>query len=456
MPVGKLKNGREETTLVFDTWANVGYGVLLVHWASELSDGETSLLGQLATALGYLGRSESWVEAELIAEQQVRDADFNAFPHRDGTRLGKEYEQIALMAAIPDEEYRRWQQQQAEIVLAQFPLPEGRRKPTAKLLKDREWVVAPYPSDLLSCLTKDTIWWKQHGWSQPPGSRQVLYWRRSNTLQVGVPQWPRFRKPKRAESMLLALTTPSGARSSLPPRRRTLPQAELFHRSVVGLVGKGHRVWCPELTGKDEYGTPLIDHHSHAHIVPLDLDDDGHLDHIFVYATMGLGEAAQSAIRGLRETWSKGSGDAIQLAVVGSGDFDTFRRMPGRLRHHVERLLGPVGGSRVWEGITPFVPVRFLKRRGKNCLVGQVNAELASRLLPEAQSVDVDGDLTRALRHYVRRRSHGRASPPVEAGFGLRLTFATPVRGPLMLGYASHYGLGVFGARPDAAISTQS
>lgn len=32
----------------------------------------------------------------------------------------------------------------------------------------------------------------------------------------------------------------------------------------------------------------------------------------------------------------------------------------------------------------------------------------------------------------------------MDMGFGLRLEFAEPVAGPLMLGYASHYGLGLF------------
>jgi hypothetical protein len=36
--------------------------------------------------------------------------------------------------------------------------------------------------------------------------------------------------------------------------------------------------------------------------------------------------------------------------------------------------------------------------------------------------------------------------PPVDCGFALRLRFAEPVRGPLCLGYGSHFGLGLFQA----------
>jgi CRISPR-associated protein Csb2 len=448
MPVGVLAKGREQTTLVFDTWANVGDGNLLIHWPCELNEEETALLSQLATALGYLGRSESWVEVEVIAENQVGPKDLNAFPHREGTHPGRDYEQVALMAAIPPEEYRAWHQQTTAPILEVINPPESSRKPTArqleKLRSQRAQAVTPYPLDLLSCLTKDTAWWKQHGWSQPPGSQRVLYWRRSDSLQVGARQRPKARQVSAVTTMLLSLTTPSGNRSALPPCTRTLPQAELFHRAIVGHVGKGRLVHCPELTGKDEHGLPLRDNHAHAHTLPVDLDSDGHVDHLIIYARMGLGDAAQHAIRSLRRTWTKGGVGDIQLAVVGYGDVTLLRQLPPPLHHQVEQLLGPVNGSRYWESVTPFVLPRFLKPRGKNTFLGQINAELASRRLPAVKSYLIDGELTRDLRHHVRRRNHGGDLPTADIGYGLRLTFSEPMYGPLMLGYASHYGLGLF------------
>lgn len=444
MPVGVLAKGREQTTLVFDTWANVGKGELFVHWHCDLNEEEKSLLEQLAAALGYLGRSESWVEAELTGNTP---AEFNAFPHQEGQNHGRDYEQISLMTAIPPEQYREWQRQQAETVLAGFPLPEGNRRPPARLLRDRERAVAPFPPDLLACLTKDTEWWKGHGWSQPPGSQRVLYWRRSDALQVGVPTQLRRPSPRSVQFMLLALTTPSGNRAALAPVTRTLPQAELFHQTIVANTARGGRVHCPELIGKDESGTPLHDHHDHAHTVPLALNDIGRIDHILIYCKQGLSGAAQLGIRRSRETWQK-KGPDLQVAVVGSGSIELLRKMPSRFSRYINRLLGPPGGSRVWRSATPFVPPRFLKSRGKNSLVGQINAELVSRRLPEVAEMQIEPTLTADLRHYIRRRARGGTMPPVDMGYGLRLTFAEPMvldnHGPLLLGYASHYGLGLF------------
>ncbi|OYT71749.1 MAG: type I-U CRISPR-associated protein Cas5/Cas6, partial [Chloracidobacterium sp. CP2_5A] len=265
MPI--IEGKVQKTTLVFDTWANVGADALLIHWPCELDAEETELLRTLVAALGYLGRSESWVEAELTDEL----AEWNAMPCQDGEHRGPGWEQVSLMAAIPPADYGTWQKQQAEAALAPYPLPEGKKKPTAKLLKDREKAIEPYPVDLIACLTKDTAWWKGHRWSQPPGSQRVLYWRRSDALQVGVPTRRRPVPARPVTMMLLAITTPSGNPSALPPVTRTLPQAELFHRAIIGRLGNGQRVNCPELTGKDESGQPLHDHHEHAHTIPVDL-----------------------------------------------------------------------------------------------------------------------------------------------------------------------------------------
>lgn len=447
MPIGVLAKGREQTTLVFDTWANVGDGELLIHWPCELSGEEASLLQRLTVSLGYLGRSESWVDADLLANNQTVPTNFNAFPHQDGERPGREYEQVSLLAAIPPEEYLQWHQIKTESALAEFPLPSGTRKPPAKLLKARQKAVEPYPPNLISCLTKETVWWKDRGWSQPPGSQRVLYWRRNDSLQVSVPTSSRRQSVKLVTTMLLSMTTPSGRRSALPSIARTLPQAELFHRAVVAKAANGNRVHCPELTGRSHKGEPLRHNHRHAHILPVDLDDDGHLDHVIVHAPMGLGEVAQRALRELRRTWMKGGVGELQLAIAAVGSFAVLRGLSNPLDRRIEQILGPRSGGHIWVSSTPYVPPRFLKRSGANTLVGQVHAELVTRGLPMAEHVEVLKAETLSLRHFVRRRQRGDAPPPMDVGFALELRFSKPVLGPLMLGYASHFGLGMFKAR---------
>jgi CRISPR-associated protein Csb2 len=440
-----IEGARQKTTLVFDTWASVGAGEVVVHWPCELDPEEAELFGKLASVLGYLGRSESWVEAQVADDLP---AEWNAVPCQEGEHRGPGWEQVSLMAAISPEEYATWQKEQADIALAPHPLPPGKKKPIAKLLKDRERATEPYPPDLVSCLTKDTVWWKGHGWSQPPGSRRVLYWRPSDSLQVGVSATPRRGGLHPVECMLLAISTPSGNRSALPHITRTLPQAELIRRALICRAANGKRVHCPSLLGKDQHGTPLQDHHAHAHFLPLDLDGDQFLDHILIYAPAKLCGTAQRAVRSLRRTWTKGGVGDLQVALVGHGRLNDLRKLPPPLGETLLSFLGPSRGARSWISSTPFVPPRFLKRRGRNSLPGQIQDELASRGLPSADSIEVlpwdETSNTLRLRRFVRVRQQGGSPPPMDLAFALRLRLQTPIQGPLTLGYGSHFGLGLF------------
>jgi CRISPR-associated protein Csb2 len=249
--------------------------------------------------------------------------------------------------------------------------------------------------------------------------------------------------------MLLALTTPSGSRSALPSRTRALPQAELVHRALVARVGDGKRADCPEFTGKDGDGRPLTGHR-HAHILPADLDGDGRLDHILIHAKMGLGPTAQSAVRALERTWTKGGVGVLQLALAGCGTPDCLRTLLPPLRAGVVALLGPPEGAQEWRSFTPLVLPRHQKPRGPNTLENQILAELVSRGLPAA-TVEVLPwtDQTLELRHTVRVRRFPAKPPPVDAGFAVRLVFDVPVFGPIALGYGSHFGLGVFVATDE-------
>ncbi|QDT05857.1 CRISPR-associated protein, family (Cas_GSU0054) [Rubripirellula lacrimiformis] len=454
MPMGKLDKNIEKTTLVFDTWANVGDGELKVRWDCDLDAEASELFTRLVESLGYVGRSESWVEASVTLDEERFDEQRTVRPHGTDYYPGPEYEQFHVMAATSPSAYEVWRQRRGEQALENLSLPDGKKKPTQSLLKKRTAALLPFPEDLIECLQKDTVWWKkQHNWSQPPGSQRVLYWRRTDALVVSKPALPRPSVARPVSAMLLAISTASRNKSALPSVIRTLPQAELFHRAIVGRVAKGNHVHCPELTGKDGDGEPLKGSHRHAHILPLDLDADGQLDHILIYASMGLGDAAQTAIRTMKRTYTKGGVGELQVSLVGRGDLESLRNLPEFLQPQIQRLLGPPDGCRSWISVTPFVAPRYVKRNGKNTLVGQVAAELASRKLPTASKIAIlppDAGLPFSsvpkLRHFKRTRQHGGTPPPSDSGFALRIELDAPIVGPLTLGYGSHFGLGLFSA----------
>src|SRR5258708_6728622 len=280
MPIGVLDKGREKTTLVFECWGGGGDGKVAVRWDWGIDDEGRSLGMVLAAHLGYLGRSESWVEASSVPDEAEMPTGTDAYPHVDGHRGDRGWEQVSLMASELAGTYSQWRERSVAKALEPFPIHDGKKKISKKLERDRVAAIAPYPIDLVAALQRDTAWWKGHGWSQPPGSRRVLYWRRSDALSFGTPSPVNRKTPANVTTVLFALTSPSGGRSALPPLARALPQAELLHRALVARVGRGD---CPELTGKDATGHPLTGHR-HAHLLPLHLHDDGPLHHIAVHA----------------------------------------------------------------------------------------------------------------------------------------------------------------------------
>lgn len=441
MPMAKMKEGREETTLVLDTFADVGGGALWVRWPTKLEGEVQALFNVLVTQLGYLGRSESWVLGESISDDAALPDAGRAFPHSQHARPARGFEQVALSAPDFPGDYKAWRTGEVEAAIKDLNLPSG-KAPTHAQQKKIDAIQSVYPADLVDCLQRDTAWWKAKKWSRAPGTRPVLYWREGHALEVGPPSSPRVSVPDPVEMMLLALTTPSGSKSALPPVARTLSQAELLHVALVSKLGFGGEP-CPEIVGRDEAGEPLKGH-GHSHLLPVDLDGDGRLDHIVMFARMGLGARAQRAVRRLRKTYTKGGVGELQVAVAGVGALDDLRSIKGGMSRGINQLLGPTIGAPTWVTTTPFVPPRYLKKSGRSSLVGQVEAELRARGFPPAtvEVLDWSGE-TLALRHFVRRRQRG-PQPPLDIGFAIRLGFGSPVSGPICLGYGSHFGLGLF------------
>jgi CRISPR-associated protein Csb2 len=430
----------EDTTLVFDTWARVG-GALTISWDVELEPVELELLERLVARLGYLGRSESWVTARLATHEEEFSPGEPCWPENGEPPPGPGWEQVPLLAPVTADLYSEWRKKEIAKIAGEFPQPKPGKKTTAKMKKDWAKAIAPYPEDLIACLQMQTSDLHSHGWSQPPGSHRVYYWRRVNALEVGSRSVRKAAPVPTVETVLLSLATPTGNEHALPNIVRTLPQAERLHKQFVGhLNGRNN----PALTGRDDDRQPLKKPHQHGHILPLDLNGDGHLDHILVWAPMALDGDAQDAIRATRQTFTKGGIGPLRLAWAGSGSLADLRQLRGLLGTRLKTIIAL---SNEWVSLTPFVPPRYLKKRGTNMLSGQIIAELASRNLPKPVDIEaVDPhkeELARVQRHFIRGRRFG-PLPPIDCGFTLRLRFAEPVAGPICIGYGGHFGLGMF------------
>jgi len=433
-----LKSAKKEgTALAIDSSAVISRDeALLVHWDVSLEAAELELLNELVSNLGCLGRAESWTECRLLNQDEIPDAGW-AQPCEQSSYRGPGRDQVPLMAPVNADEYLAWRTEKVNAAVAALELPEG-KKLTKKQQLELAKAIAPFPEDLISCLQVETGWLQTHRWSQPPGSRKVLYWVPSDAITVAKPIVQQRPDVEPVEFMLLALASSSRSRSVLPLVTRTLPQADLLHKVLVSRASRFDPSKAFELVGCDEAGKPLQGH-KHAHLLPLSLlKEDGHLDHILVWAPGKLGAEAQRIVRSIRNTYMKGGVGELSVRFVGGGD----RTIADR---DVTELKPIIGQYEVWESVTPFVCPRYVKKRGKNTVEGQIRAELESRNLPcDEKEVKIEVLLqeSRELRHFVRRRKN--SAPPQDMGYAVRLTFEEQVTGPITLGFGSHFGLGLF------------
>jgi CRISPR-associated protein Csb2 len=413
MPVKGWKKGVQATSLVIDAFVRPE-GTLGIEWQADVTAAQRDLLARLLERLGYLGRAESRVKAQLVPEGSLPPGMPVSIQRRQS-----DDEPVRLLALVASVEYEAWRRG-----------------------------VSGAPEDLLAALHIETSALQKNGWSAPPGSRELVYWRpvdafsatsaRGASRNLGV---------LGADAALFALATDT-KRDVLPLMERALPTMDLLRCALLSKIGdEQQRGRCPELTGKDEQGRPLQRDHRHAHFVPLSLDarNRGRIDHVFVYAPMGFGPLAQRAFRRLRKTWAKGIDD-IAVTLLGIGSRESFREVGGN-------TIQELASSTTWVSQTPFIPPRFLKPNGKDSLEGQVRTELRQRGLPDLATAPVvalpadgseAGRQARRFRHFARMRRDGGKPGPPSGLFHLTLTFESSVDGPLCLGWGCHFGLGSF------------
>lgn len=197
-----------------------------------------------------------------------------------------------------------------------------------------------------------------------------------------------------------------------------------------------------DMTGKDSDGRPLVGPHRHTEF--LAWCEDGSATRLLVWRDgRPFDEDEQKAIfrAASREfSWAAAGADADAWKV---------KLVP------LDRAVPPPPGfdgtpALVWESMTPYVPPRHYLRGGRSrereSLSAQISRELALRGIAGASDVCVDqmGGPTWVTAHVPRRSARQRSLAGDRRGYWCRLTFATPVRGPLRLGHSSSFGLGLF------------
>ncbi len=428
MPIKGWKKGAQKSSLVIDAFVKPA-GPLCVEWPAALADNQRDLLAQLLSRLGYLGRAESRVTAQLTSGGE----------HLPGLvvstrRAEPDDEPVRLLAPVASKEYDAWRSDAT------------RREHGWGSSRERDRTSHSAPHDLITALHIDSATLQHEGWSAPPGSRELVYWRPASAISFASAGEERAAVTVDSyDTALFALST-DNKRDVLPLVERALPTMALFRRALLSCVGDEQKLGqCPELTGKDGAGEPLRGKHRHAHFIPVALHTRSptRIDHVLVHAPMGFGPLAERGLRRLRRMWGKASDD-VAVTLIGIGHRSLFGNVGGT-------ALAELGSGATWESQTPFVPPRFLKSRGQDSLDGQLRLELKRRGLPDLAAPPLfaapseetaSGRMSRSFRGFAQSRKGGATSP--NGVFHITLTLTQPIDGPLCLGWGCHFGFGVF------------
>jgi len=412
-----------KTSLIFDAFTAVGRDdPLIMVWPTlELPDDQRDLLDELLAVMGYLGRAESWVDARRVTEMPKTNCTpgTQALDTITGELRG---EVVTLYAPLPADEYNALRQG--------FLSDKKAQKKLGKTL----------PGNLLDALSVDTADLRKQGWNHPPAARKVSYLRPVDALKP-QPVVPKPTAPRATTVRLILIGNP------LPRVEDSLRMGELMRKAVMRAFGKdadGRHRAPPIFSGHD---LPKGNRHRHAFYLPWDSNGDGRLDRLILHVPDGMDAEQQRVLARLNRLWSRDRGE-WRLVPEAVGGID-------------------VGGvltqkSAVWQSVTPYLhPWHVKKRFG---IEDQLRRECQARGLPEPirlerlEQVRV-GHRHRGPIHFRRFRSKRGLEQPDRLGSFWRVIFPEPIAGPLALGFACHFGMGLFladGSARNASSATPS
>ena len=401
-----IEGTRERTTLVIDSFVAICPGKpLFAVWPNlELNTQQREDLGEILRNMPYLGRAESWVDASLASEHP----EINSMPLEDGA------------------------------------LPEG------------DWEIArtlmPRSPVKLEDLNRETSTLRRSGRIDPEGAQWWPYIRKRDCFtEFRSGRWQTRTRGAGATVVRFAMDG-----NPLPMAFDTLRWGEVARRAAMSRYGRQNGNGTSEkLSGKDSSRKPLSGH-QHAFYLPTDEDGDGRLDHLTVWTPGGLSEKEFKAVVSVDALKLPGEGrKPVRLAYLAHGKVDDFVGVSPLFRK-----------SRRWRSLTPYVLPRHVKFRGprdengrKRMVDGpeeQIRREVSLRCSdgPHLRNVEIAHN-----REHISPMERGRFNGfrPFEffryrrgggsnggGAFNFTLEFESPVSGPIALGFACHYGLGLF------------
>ena len=458
MPIGKLGKGREKTTLVFDAFVRLRKGATIVAaWPAVTLDVNIFALGaDLASAIGYLGRAESWAECDAVTDW---NGEVNCRP------AASEFagDPVQLLAPLSPTQYAAERERligdAAAHICANAKKPPMAKKLAGEVMKTF-WSTGSQkdtlPTRLADALALDTADYQERGWSRPPAARAAVYTRTAEAIPDVVPRVFAGRRLSTARRDIPTVARFLLAGRPLPRVEDTVKIGECMRLAALSQFGwrydaNGRKIpkapW--QVSGRGNDNEPLRDpSHAHAFWLPEDADSDGLIDHVSVFIADGINRSVRSRLDRITRLWiapkqrpedAETKHTAIKewrLALEGFGKPSDFSGSASIFNTTAQ-----------WRSATPFMAAGHLKATGHRGearrLLERRGFDLEGTEIAEVPTIVAGGAERRAI-HFHRFRSRSREHQPDTAGAFLAIVFSRPIEGPLALGYGSHFGLGLF------------
>ncbi len=460
---------KEATTKIYDTFLTFPGGALslqskvIVSWPQvQMNDAEQQLLQQLCAGVSYLGRAESWAELSVIEELDPIDLQqMKIITESDPDQTGNLQVLCPLSAA-----------QAAGFCAALQVMPIAQQKSKAK-----NSPVLKTPQTIMDLLELDITDLYRQGWNGIPGAEWVSYAEVKNDVasEKFRQQGEKGRSMPKPNFARYVLSCPV-----LPPLTKAVSVGERFRQSLMSRTKGDNDLPSPTFSGKpsvEKVDDNFAIGHEHAYYLPEINPETDKIEYVVVFSAKGFEAKDYSALGGLTKIWGR-DGLEIRTALVSLGEVANFALDLTDDSTLENSTLRPViGKSRHWRSLTPMVLPRHSRSRyipGTSFLVegledqalrllGQLphlglppfgsKVEIADKWLA---ALDENGDLIVQVRSieggmtsarsgaFQRTRYQGDGKRSSSQGYWLELEFGAVQLGPISIGYAAHFGLGVF------------
>lgn len=374
-----------KTTKMLDSFVALDPGdPVVVSWTEAALDAaQRNTVDRVLASLGYLGRAESW----CTARREEYAGGHNCVP-LDSERLKGDMEIVGVLAPDPSASLR----------------------------------------DL--CVTTEELHKKRTVF--PPSSRTIQYARPADCLGAAPAGRTGAGHASNVEVVRYAMT------GRVRPRvTDSVSVGDFIKRAAMSRYGDQNGGGASQaLSGKGVDGKRLKGHR-HVFYLPTDEDGDNVLDHVTVVSASPMDPRDFKALAAMEEIRYRGRW--FGLSFQSRGSMDDYDRVP------------ILGSAKKWVSATPYVMNRHPKRGAgspENEAEDHIRLEIGRRFGASAviKRVDVRGSksIMKCNLMPIEFNRWRKEGVPAFGAYSAELEFTNVVKGPLALGHAAHYGLGLF------------